>query len=109
MDLLLIFGFLPLFLMILLPMMAKRRNCPRCSNSLDVFQSPFKKTKRQWLHGGYTCTSCGAEIDPNGNLVENAKSSDIPSPVLVGSLMFLTAVVVPCSLAIFMLMAITQG
>jgi hypothetical protein len=38
-------------------------SCPECGEPLSPFQSPFRKTKRQWIEGGYVCVKCGCESD----------------------------------------------
>jgi hypothetical protein len=40
--------------------------CPDCHEHLSGFISPFKKTKRQWLDGGYVCSKCGCEVTMAG-------------------------------------------
>ena len=49
--------------------MRPRKACPDCGKLLPLFQSPFTKTKRQWLVGGYICQNCGCEADIDGNKV----------------------------------------
>ena len=44
-------------------------DCPHCAEPLPSLQSPFTKTTRQWVEGGYTCRNCGCEADNKGNLV----------------------------------------
>jgi hypothetical protein len=41
-------------------------NCPDCGNLLSSLQSPFTKTSRQWLDGGYLCQNCGCEATRAG-------------------------------------------
>jgi hypothetical protein len=36
---------------------------------LFPIQSPFTKTKRQWIEGGYVCTKCACETDQTGRRV----------------------------------------
>lgn len=43
--------------------------CPGCGDTLPGFQSPFRKTWRQWWEGGYVCRNCGCEVDKAGNRV----------------------------------------
>ena len=37
--------------------------CPACGASLPRFVSPFTKTTRQWLEGGWVCPNCGADVE----------------------------------------------
>jgi hypothetical protein len=46
-----------------------RVRCPDCGGPLPVLYSPFVKTRRMWLEGGYLCPSCGCESDPAGRKV----------------------------------------
>lgn len=46
-----------------------RRSCPSCARSLPRVQSPFTKTQRQWLEGGWVCSHCGCEVDRAGQEV----------------------------------------
>src|SRR5262245_42869698 len=47
----------------------RRVNCPDCGAQLPNFQSPFTKTRRQWLQGGFLCRNCGCETDRSGRKV----------------------------------------
>jgi len=49
--------------------MRRRKACPNCNEPLPRFQSPFTKSKRQWVEGGYVCQQCGCEADIAGNKV----------------------------------------
>ena len=49
----------------------RRVNCPDCGARMPAFQSPFTKTRRQWLEGGYLCRRCGCETDLAGHRVAN--------------------------------------
>jgi hypothetical protein len=60
--------FVPFFV-ILLGFRRRRRNCPDCGEPLPRIQSPFTKTRRQWVEGGYLCGSCGCETDLAGQKV----------------------------------------
>ena len=46
-----------------------RKACPECGARLPGIQSPFTKTKRQWLAGGYVCPNCGCETATAGRQV----------------------------------------
>ena len=48
--------------------------CPDCGARLSGFQSPFTKTRRQWLEGGYLCRRCGCEVDLSGHKVEDGRA-----------------------------------
>lgn len=52
-----------------------RANCPDCGESLPGLVSPFKKSRRMWLSGGYLCTNCGCETNIAGQKV----TSDTPA------------------------------
>ena len=45
---------------------AGKRACPDCGATLDILQSPFTKSRRQWEQGGYLCRNCGCESDRSG-------------------------------------------
>ena len=45
------------------------KSCPDCGETLFPIQSPFTKTKRQWIEGGYICTKCACEVDQTGSKV----------------------------------------
>lgn len=47
----------------------ERKACPDCSRPLSRFQSPFTKTKRMWIEGGYLCSHCGCEVSMDGQKV----------------------------------------
>ncbi len=47
----------------------RKRCCPDCGEGLSPLQSPFTKTRRQWLEGGLLCGNCGCETDTAGNAV----------------------------------------
>src|SRR4051812_16705580 len=46
-----------------------RQICPDCKEPLGPFRSPFTKTKRQWVEGGYACRNCDCETDLAGRKV----------------------------------------
>lgn len=50
--------------------------CPGCGKSFSQFQSPFTKTRRQWLVGGYRCLGCGCETDLTGKKVHASALPD---------------------------------
>lgn len=49
--------------------MARGKVCPDCSRPLQLLQSPFTRTRRQWVEGGYLCQNCGCETDIAGRKV----------------------------------------
>ncbi len=44
--------------------------CPDCNKPLEAIQSPFTKTKRQWVEGGFLCGHCGCETDLTGKKID---------------------------------------
>jgi predicted RNA-binding Zn-ribbon protein involved in translation (DUF1610 family) len=68
-------AFMPLYLFFAW-LCLRKIPCPDCGRRLPAFQSPFTKTRRQWLEGGFTCPDCGAEADFKGRKVD---PSAIPS------------------------------
>ena len=62
------------FFVVLLFFGTRRVNCPECGARLSNFQSPFTKTRRQWLEGGYLCRRCGCEVDLSGHKVEDGRA-----------------------------------
>ena len=47
-------------------------NCPRCGTKVPYIRKPA--TTRQALYGGWTCRSCGSELDRHGTAL-NAEDS----------------------------------
>lgn len=45
-------------------------DCPNCGARLSGIVSPFRKTLRQWIHGGYVCPTCGCEVERSGKRVD---------------------------------------
>jgi hypothetical protein len=68
-PLLIVLAPFAMFFVALLWFGMRRVNCPDCGAQLSNFQSPFTKTKRQWLEGGYLCRHCGCESDLSGHKV----------------------------------------
>src|SRR5262245_58335603 len=58
----------------------RSRDCPDCGAPLPIFYSPFRKTRRMWLAGGYLCSQCGCETDMAGRKV-TAATPPAPFPV----------------------------
>ena len=52
----------------------RRVSCPDCGDLLPLFQSPFMKTRNQWIAGGYQCPRCGCET----NLAGEKVTTDLP-------------------------------
>ena len=55
--------------------------CPDCGETLPLFYSPFKKTRRMWRAGGYLCARCGCETNMAGQKV-TADTPPAPFPTL---------------------------
>lgn len=58
--------FFAMFFGILLTNAMRGQTCPNCGQWLPGVVSPFEKTRRQWIEGGYVCTTCGCEMDVAG-------------------------------------------
>lgn len=69
--------FAPLFA-VMFWLMMQVRSCPACGGPLRGYQSPFTKTRRQWIEGGYLCGRCGCESDRLGRIVP----PDTPGPAI---------------------------
>jgi DNA-directed RNA polymerase subunit RPC12/RpoP len=74
-----------------------RVKCPDCGETLPLFPSPFKKTRRMWRAGGYLCTRCGCETNMAGQKV-TADTPPAPFPTLQCAL-----------LAVFLLVGVGLG
>ena len=46
-----------------------RLACPGCGTRAPLLISPFAKTRRQWVEGGWTCAACGTDADVRGRKV----------------------------------------
>lgn len=58
----------PILAVMILPGLARRKQlCPACGAKLPALRMP--KKWRQFLWGGWTCTTCGSEIDHQGRLL----------------------------------------
>lgn len=55
--------------------------CPDCGDTLPIVCSPFKRTRRMWLAGGYLCARCGCETNMAGQKV-TADTPPAPFPTL---------------------------
>jgi hypothetical protein len=58
-----------------------RVKCPDCGETLPLYLSPFKKTRRMWRAGGYLCARCGCETNMAGQKV-TADTPPAPFPIL---------------------------
>jgi DNA-directed RNA polymerase subunit RPC12/RpoP len=65
-----------------------RVKCPDCGETLPLFYSPFKKTRRMWRAGGYLCARCGCETNMAGQKV----TADTPPPPVPARLWALLSV-----------------
>jgi hypothetical protein len=74
-----------------------RVQCPDCGETLPLFYSPFKKTRRMWRAGGYLCARCGCETNMAGQKV-TADTPPAPFPTLQWAL-----------LAVFLLIGVGLG
>jgi hypothetical protein len=70
----------------------QRKDCPDCSKPLPALQSPFTKTKRQWVAGGYVCQNCGCETDKAGKKVGAGTASSRRSLIVSVGLLTLAAI-----------------
>jgi hypothetical protein len=71
-------------------LMTRGKVCPNCATPLPSLQSPFTKSRRQWLEGGYRCQHCGCETDRAGVQVR----PDTPPrrrSLAIGALLLVTA------------------
>ncbi len=73
------FSFVFIFLLVLIPFWfiykQPAMNCPNCNKRLPTIGAPWRKTRRQWVKGGYVCDSCQMEVDITGNAIP----ADAPS------------------------------
>ena len=72
--------------------MGRGKVCPDCGKPLSFFQSPFTKTWRQWVEGGYLCQNCGCETDMAGRKVAAGTPPKTRSLVVGIGLLTLTAI-----------------
>ena len=61
--------FVPFFVFLVVSS-RRRPDCPECGRARPAFQSPFAKTWRRWVEGGYRCPACGCEADLAGRMVD---------------------------------------
>jgi DNA-directed RNA polymerase subunit RPC12/RpoP len=92
-----------LFFFAFLFLHARGINCPSCHSPMPVFQSPFNKTRRQWLVGGYRCPNCGCETDLKGRQVA-ARTLPEQGTLLLGLGLFVFCIVISLLLTCIPLM-----
>ena len=85
--------FAVVFGVMYLAWLKQRPSCPDCAKPLDLFQSPFTKTKRQWFEGGYLCRHCGCESDTSGRKV-SSETAPNPRRLIIGLALTLIPAVV---------------
>jgi hypothetical protein len=68
-----------LFFVFLFAIAGPRQGCPDCGRPLPRIQSPFRKSQRQWVEGGYLCPQCGCETDLAGRKVAPGTGGPRPS------------------------------
>lgn len=92
MDSLMFAGLLPfafffaIFFGILLTNAMRGQTCPNCGQWLPGVVSPFRKTKRQWIEGGYVCTNCGCEMDVAGRRYATVSTAPRTSRAMISVL-----------------------
>lgn len=79
------------FLLFAFYAMGPRKSCPVCEKPLPRLQSPFAKTKRQWLEGGYRCQQCGCETDLAGMKAVAGSAPSLRSYIVGAGLLAVTA------------------
>ena len=97
--------FLPFFICLFV-FNWRRRDCPDCGRPLPHFQSPFTKTRRQWVEGGFQCRDCGCETDLAGRKVA---PGTVPRPGwLVRSVLLLLPPVVVAAVLLFLIFRVSR-
>ena len=86
-------AFAPFFALLLYYAVRRGKPCPDCGEPLPTIQSPWTKTPRQWVEGGYLCPTCGCEADMSGEEVEEGTPPQRGS--IVGALALLTLAAAP--------------
>lgn len=69
-----LFGLAPFVMVVVMIMFGvfrRNRTCPDCGAALPWLVSPWRKTRRQWLEGGWICPDCGIDVDVRGRRVES--------------------------------------
>jgi hypothetical protein len=93
------FFFLWWFFLVL---MGRGKFCPDCGAALPIFQSPFTKSWRQWVEGGYRCANCGCETTLAGRKI--AAGTPPASRSVIISLGLLTLSTLPGILLLILLL-----
>lgn len=83
--------------------MRNARVCPDCNKPLAAIQSPFTKTKRQWVEGGFLCRHCGCETDAAGRKIDVGTPPQRRSIVTTVGMLTLTLVPAIALLAVLAL------
>ena len=87
-----LFPFAVFFAWLLFFGVGRRKVCPDCNKPLPPLQSPFTKTKRRWVEGGYVCQNCGCETDSAGEKVPAGTAPSNRSLAVGIGLLTLTAI-----------------
>lgn len=95
-----LFPFAVFFAWLFLFGMGRRKACPDCNKPLPRIQSPFTKTTRQWIEGGYLCSNCGCEADIAGTKVHAGSTPQRRSIITAICLLMFTAALAIVLLAV---------
>lgn len=87
-----LFPFAVFFVWLLFFGLGRGKACPDCNRPLSPLQSPFTKTKRQWVEGGYVCQNCGCETDRAGKKVPAGTAPSRRSLIVGVGLLTLAAI-----------------
>lgn len=77
------------------------RECPHCHSVLSMYIVPWRKTRRQWIKGGFVCPACKIEVDLHGEQVA-------PDEPPLSTAAFLR-VLVPALLAPVLIVGVSYG
>ena len=80
--------FVPMVVLIIVSC-CRRAPCPLCGELLRT--RAFRRTKRQWAHGGFVCEQCDCEVSISGHLID--PSTPVSMAVIVTWLCVLGLVV----------------
>jgi hypothetical protein len=94
--------FVPFFVILLFLIMRRQKPCPDCGEPLSPFLSPFKKTWRHWVEGGYICLKCGCDVDIDSRKVPAGTAPRLRS--VVTGIVMLTLAGVPAVLLLLFLL-----
>ena len=87
----LVIALLPLIAVLAFALIGTRNcpsSCPECDSEISRFQSPFTKTERQWMKGGYRCANCDCQMDLGGKVITSEATA---SPQFAATLLLCTA------------------